>query len=408
MSNAPRKSLQLVAAVARVRLDLDSENGPFASCLFSRCASLLPHVRGRKPTPKYVPAPDRYISAHVSQEDANERTRRTHFRAIAALEGQSGGESPSDDLALASPRPISTSHNLTAAAVHAWSNSASPMLLTPAKSTEDGRVSSSNTENRKVGSRSLPSRRRQGGGSGDVLSLSSPELSLGVNAGDTASAEVGSGAVTDADSAADVTERMSMKQLRELELSLGMDEAKVCLSVLCVPSCCGRVGSVERRWLLCSSFVIFICVVFVRQPSMRARILLVGLVSCQSPYHTDLSNDTVWKASMALQSSAVAPRHCRGRRCRLCPHIKLSNTVRFLHRKQQPTCYASKPSRASNDKLRPCAIGSASKLAFHPTLPVRRALVTNEAIEFQEKRSSAYGQITMCSLHSLQSSSPAT
>lgn len=197
------------------------------------------HERGRKHIPHHVRPSGRYLSAHVSQQDANERTRRAHFRAIAALEGISGADSPTD----ASPRPISSSHDLTAPALNPWSNSASPMLLSPTRLAEDGKVTPSKIENRKFGSRSLPSRRRQGGGSGDALSLSSPALSLGVNAGETgaaAAAELGVGTVTDAESAGEVAERMSMKQLRELEKSLGMDEAKVIFlaefTCLCVAS----------------------------------------------------------------------------------------------------------------------------------------------------------------------------
>lgn len=86
---------------------------------------------------------------------------------------------------------------------------------------------SSKAENRSIGSRSLPTRRRQGGSSEDPLVLSpvnagrlSPAIEVGAGAG---AGPNGDGVAT--------TEPMTMKKLRELEKSLGIDEEKVCVCV---------------------------------------------------------------------------------------------------------------------------------------------------------------------------------
>ncbi|CAN0062711.1 unnamed protein product, partial [Ectocarpus sp. 8 AP-2014] len=164
--------------------------------------------QGRLVLDKYL----RYLTAFVSQLDAIERSRRTHFRALAALEGRSSQLSP-EAVSLTWTGPSAVRRDFTpAAAVSVWSNSASP-VATPNNNTttENGRPASlsSKADTPRAGSRSLPSRRRQGG---DPL----------------APFPVDPGVVTPADVVAvDETGPMSMKHLRELERSLGMDEPKV-------------------------------------------------------------------------------------------------------------------------------------------------------------------------------------
>ena len=73
---------------------------------------------------------------------------------------------------------------------------------------------SSKADNRKLGSRSLPTRQRQGGGGSEDPLVLSP-----VNAGRLSPVTNGDGVAT--------TEVMTMKRLRELEKRLGVDEEKV-------------------------------------------------------------------------------------------------------------------------------------------------------------------------------------
>lgn len=92
-------------------------------------------------------------------------------------------------------------------------------------------------DNRKLGSRSLPTRRRQGGGGEDPLVLSP------VNAGRLSPAiEAGVGMNSDG---VTTTEPMTMKKLRELEKSLGIDEEKVCARA--------RLDGVYPRYVLSPS-----------------------------------------------------------------------------------------------------------------------------------------------------------
>lgn len=149
----------------------------------------------------------------MSQQDAIEKSRRTHFRALAALEGRSSQLSPEAvSLTWTGPSTVRRDFTPAAAAVSVWSNSASPMA-TPNNNTttENGRPASlsSKADTPRAGFRSLPSRRRQGG---DPLAL----------------LPVDPGVVTPADAVAvDEAGPMGMKQLRELERILGMDEPKV-------------------------------------------------------------------------------------------------------------------------------------------------------------------------------------
>lgn len=190
----------------------------------------------------------RYLTAHVSQENAYKRTRSTHFRAMAALEGQSSLNSPMLSTS-PSPRPTNSGHDLTAAAVSMWSNPGSPMVPSVninnmAGGGEDGQTPSK-AENRRLGSKSLPTRRRQGGvvgGSGGERMVLSP-VDAGVLSPSPAAPGVkarAAGAGDGADGSDGAKEPMSMRQLRELEKSLGMDEEKVCVtnvSLFCCFSC---------------------------------------------------------------------------------------------------------------------------------------------------------------------------
>ncbi|CAN0026988.1 unnamed protein product, partial [Ectocarpus sp. 13 AM-2016] len=144
---------------------------------------------------------------------AIERSRRTHFRALAALEGRSSQVSPEAvSLTWTGPSAVRRDFTPAAAAVSVWSNSASP-VATPNinTTTENGRPASlsSKADTPRAGCRSFPSRRKQGG---DPLAL----------------LPVDPGVVTPADAVAvDETGPMSMKHLRELERTLGMNEPKV-------------------------------------------------------------------------------------------------------------------------------------------------------------------------------------
>lgn len=154
---------------------------------------------------------------------------------MAALEGQSSLNSPMVSTS-PSPRPTNSGHDLTAAAVSMWSNPASPML-TPVNMSntagggEDG-LAPSKAENRRLGSKSLPTRRRQGGvvgGSGGERMVLSPVDAGALSPSPAPEVRPGAGARDRADGADDAKEPMSMMQLRELEKSLGMDEEKVCV-----------------------------------------------------------------------------------------------------------------------------------------------------------------------------------